>query len=246
MMRLSTLTICSAAVAALNSQSVLECTALQVDDAAGYIALTGALDTLGATPLQQRTLFKLLAACLHLGNISFALDDSDPAATATAAAAANISPQRLSFLRGSSGSGSAFFSGNSSGNATTITTASNSTGTSPAGVSFGVVSGGSHGGNTGGVSPLGGSSGTTTSMHRKFSFSGMLARRSKSDASSSSTTAAANGATAATTAAVGPPVIVNSRGPLELAASLLGVKAAELEKVLLSPGAGGDVRAAVR
>jgi hypothetical protein len=189
--------------------------------------------------------FKLLAACLHLSNISFALDDSDPAATATAAAAANISPQRLSFLRGSSGSGSAFFSGSSSsGNASTIITASNSTDTAPAGVSYGVVSGGSPGGSAGGVSPLGGSSGPT-SMHRKFSFSGMLARRSKGDASSS-TTAAPTTATATAAAAIGPAVIVNSRGPLELAASLLGVKAAELEKVLLSPGAGGDVRAAIR
>jgi hypothetical protein len=78
-------------------------------------------------------------------------------------------------------------------------------------------------------------------MHRKFSFSGMLARRSKGDTSSS-----ANSSSTAATAVAGPAVIVNSRGPLELAASLLGVKAAELEKVLLSPGAGGDVRAAIR
>eukprot|EP00953_Heterococcus_sp_UTEX-ZZ885_P018605 10388-Heterococcus_DN1.PRE.1 len=82
-------------------------------------------------------------------------------------------------------------------------------------------------------------------MHRKFSFSGMLARRSKGDASSNSTTAVAT-STATAAAAAAPPVIVNSRGPLELAASLLGLKAAELEKVLLSPGAGGDVRAAIR
>jgi hypothetical protein len=95
------------------------------------------------------------------------------------------------------------------------------------------------------VSPLGGSSGPT-SMHRKFSFSGMLARRSKAEASSSGTTTAAATTAATAAAAAGPPVIVNSRGPLELAASLLGVKAAELEKVLLSPGAGGDVRAAIR
>ena len=47
---------------------------MQVDDAAAFTELTEALSTLGITPQAQRVLFKSFAACLHLGNVTFAFD----------------------------------------------------------------------------------------------------------------------------------------------------------------------------